>query len=113
MIKKTYYVTPKGELHETEIEGHQLNSFKIKANHEEYMKIQQAIEKLRSQKYVQQHDFFSTNHFDEKEVDSHRDWTDNAIYDLYYLVHQLGTPETKAQIEQMGVLDALNTHTRK
>ncbi|WP_347549191.1 hypothetical protein ABFG93_16985 [Pseudalkalibacillus hwajinpoensis] len=112
MVRETYYVTPKGELHETNIDS-QLNSFEIKANREELIQVERVIEKLRSQKYVQQNDFFSVNHYKEKEVDSHRNWTDEAIYDLYRIVHQLGTPETKQKIEEMGVLSALNHNTKK
>ncbi|MBN8209451.1 hypothetical protein JI666_11905 [Bacillus sp. NTK071] len=112
MVRETYYVTPKGELHETKIEN-QLNSFEIRASQEEKMEIERVIEKLRSQKYVQQNDFFSINHFNENEVDSHRNWTDEAIYDLYRILHQLGTEETRRQIEEMGVLSSLNHNTRR
>lgn len=112
MVRETYFVTPKGELHETNV-GTQMNAFEIRATKEEKMEMERAIEKLRSQKYVQQNDFFSLNHYNEEEVDSHRDWTDEAIYNLYEMIHRLGTDKTKAQIDQMGVLSALNHNTRK
>ncbi|MGB8001908.1 MAG: hypothetical protein WCF60_17685 [Anaerobacillus sp.] len=112
MVRQTYYVTPKGELYETKVDG-QLHSFEIKANREELMQIEGIIKNLKSQKYVQQNDFFSMNHYKEQEVDTHRNWTDEANYELYRFIHDLGTPETKRQIEEMGVLSALNHNTRK
>ncbi|MDO6658023.1 hypothetical protein [Anaerobacillus sp. 1_MG-2023] len=111
MVRETYFVTPKGELHETNV-GTQMNAFEIRASQEEKMEMERVIEKLRSQKYVQQNDFFSLNHYDESEVDRHRDWTDEAIYELYKMIYRLGTSHTKQQIDQMGVLSALNHNTR-
>ncbi|TLS39015.1 hypothetical protein [Pseudalkalibacillus caeni] len=106
MEKRTYYITPKGDIFEQETET-QLNQFEIEADYEEYTKLKMAINEMKANKQVQQHDFFSTAHFHEEAVDKDRQLTDNAIYDLYTMIYQLGTSHTKYQIEKMGILPRL------
>jgi len=67
------------------------------------------------EKYVRQAreadlDTFKHPHFlpfTEKVVDQDHAKYDQALGNIYQLIYQLGTPETKQQVEQMGVLHAL------
>jgi rubrerythrin len=107
MNKKTYYVTVQyGEIMEDPTAFNY--DFVIKANEEEYDQLKQLFEDTAdSEEATATHSFpLSLQAYYNEENTTY----DNSLRDIYIKLHELGTTETRQQIETMHILDS-NTKT--
>ncbi len=102
MEKKTYYIAVgSGEILEPEdVTGN--FEFEIRATEEEVDKLQEIFEELA----MNEEDTAARAliPFREYHLDKENDAYDWNLTELYRMLHELGTPDTKSHIEAMNVL---------
>lgn len=102
MPKKRYYVSVQSDAI-LENQGDAAYEFEIDADEEEISRLQELFDgKQQADNYA-----FGRAHipFLEYHHDRENDVHDFYLKEVYGLIHELGTPETKRHIESMGVLD--------
>lgn len=106
MEKKTYYVSVQAGT-ALENQGGAAFEFEIEATPQEIDALQQLFEELDDAA----NDTFVRGMI--PGIPYHQDpenqFYDDALQNVYRLLHELGKPETRAHIEQMGVLNATNS----
>ncbi len=108
MEKKKYYVSIHTSASTYEIreeKGQSTYDFEIEASPEEIEQLKYSFEKAASA------DFKSYLHshvpFPNDMADADHETYDNTLNTIYDKIYTLGTTETKSQIEEMGVLNAM------
>jgi hypothetical protein len=104
MSKKTYYITVgSGEILEpAAVTGN--FEFEILASQEDIDQLQELFEdKEDDEQYTVMGGLTPYRLLSDDEQNDAYDWT---LTEIYMLIHRLGTPDTRKQIEAMGVLPA-------
>ncbi|KQL56691.1 MULTISPECIES: hypothetical protein [Bacillaceae] len=73
--------------------------YEIYANQEEVDRIQAIIEQLKSEDFRQEEIF--QRPFQEKKADEDKEMTDNELQELYTIIYDLGTVETKEVVKDL------------
>ncbi|WP_034681413.1 hypothetical protein [Caldalkalibacillus mannanilyticus] len=108
MNKKKYYLSMHTSMGTVEIrdeKGDASYNFEIEATPDEIAQIEKQVVRARDadiETYVDSH-FLP---FGDTIDDEHKIY-DQALGRIYELIYQLGTPETKQQVEQLGLVHAL------
>jgi hypothetical protein len=106
--KQIYYISLHSSIGTIEIRDHKGETtydFVIKANEDEITQMEKLVSQARSgdlASYIDSHIVPFSNH-----VDQDNQLYDRALNQLYHMIYQLGTEETKRQMEEMKILDAL------
>lgn len=111
MEKKTYYISLHTSLGTSEIRDVENDAdfdFEIEATPEEAHRLLDLFEKGNNVDFLS----YAHAHIPLPEISDNNPEQDNENYDralgeIYRKIYQLGTPETKRHIEDMGVLDVL------
>ncbi|WJH34491.1 hypothetical protein N6H14_32605 [Paenibacillus sp. CC-CFT747] len=105
MDKRTYYVAVgPGDI--IADKGAMEYNFEIEATDDELDKLQELFEDTDEAETRNAH--WAMLPFSDKGHDEQNDLYDHNLEELYRMLHELGTPETKAHIESMKILDSFN-----
>lgn len=105
MRKQTFFVSPNGDLHDEKIDL-EPHYFKIQASADEIKTLELIIRKAKKFQKDEALNLISSNIYRERKVDQDRGESNQAIHDLYAKIYELGTDETKKEIDSLGILSA-------
>lgn len=101
MNRERYYVTvdmSMMKISETKIPDNTIQ-YEIYANNEEVDKINALIEQIKSEDFRQEEIF--QRPFQEGKADEDKETTDNELQELYTIIYDLGTIETKDVVKDL------------
>ncbi|WLR50309.1 hydrolase [Bacillus tianshenii] len=103
MEKKTYYVAV-GAREISQIRDYGLNQFEIQATEDEIFRLREVFDEAYSADWLS----FWRSHvpYVQYHHDKENDMYDDDMKQVFQMIYEFGTPETKQQIESIGVLKA-------
>lgn len=101
MDKATYYVTVDGTIHTEQNVNDAPYDFEVKATDQEIQQLQELFQRAYNEDFatfVEAHIPF----FTEESMKENKD-VDQYVHEIYAMIHQLGSIETKRRIEDLGL----------
>lgn len=106
MERQTYYVnvnpTSMEDISPTKVDDGELIEYEIEATEAEYKDLQNLLLEVQAHD-MELGDLFTFKHYNDKEIDRDRNEFQRGLEDVYRMIYKLGTPETKRQIESLGL----------
>jgi hypothetical protein len=103
MDKKTYYVTVDGTIHEEQLLDDAPYDYAIEASDEEIQALQSLFDETYDHDwhtFVEAHLPYKTEKRQQASLE-----VDENVREIYKMIYQLGTEETKQSIASLGLLD--------
>ncbi|MDE5414865.1 hypothetical protein [Alkalihalobacterium chitinilyticum] len=108
MGKDIYYVNlnpiSMDNISRTPVNDGQMIEYEIEATDEQYRDLQKLLQEVQAHD-LEAADLFTFKHFNEEFSEADRRETQRGLNQVYRLIYELGTPQTKQALEEIHLMD--------